>query len=60
MTLTVFITALLVAVIGASQAYAWTRPNDEEYGFSERSVTVFAVSMIDIALVFLVGGIWLW
>lgn len=60
MTITAFIIALLVAVIGASQVYAWTRPNDESYGFTEREVTVFAVSMIDIALVFIVGGIWLW
>lgn len=60
MTLTVFITALLVAVIVASQVYAWTRNNDESYGFTEREVTVFAVSMIDIALVFIVGCVWLW
>ena len=60
MILTVFITDLLVAVIVASQVYAWTRNNDESYGFTEREITVFAVSMIDIALVFIVGGIWLW
>lgn len=60
MNLTIFITALLVAVIVASQVYAWTRNNDESYGFTEREVTVFAVSMIDIALVFIVGGIWIW
>jgi hypothetical protein len=60
MTLTAFIITLLVVVIVASQVYAWTRNNDESYGFTEREVTVFAVSMIDIALVFIVGGIWLW
>ncbi len=60
MTLTVFITALLLAVIVSSQVYDWTRNNEESYGFTEREVTVFAVSMIDIVLVFLVGGIWLW
>lgn len=38
MKLTIFIIALLVAVIAASQVYAWTRPNDEEYGFSERTM----------------------
>ena len=60
MIFTFFITDLLVAVIVASQVYAWTHNNDESNGFVEREATVIAVSMFDIALVLLVGGIWLW
>ena len=60
MSKNVFIIVLLSIIIVASQVYAWTRNNDESYGFTEREVTVFAVSMIDIALVFIVGGVWLW
>lgn len=60
MSKNVFIIVLLSIIIVASQVYAWTRNNDESYGFTEREVTVFAVSMIDIALVFIVGGIWIW